>query len=279
LSNVAIAIEQQFGSGVLIVAWSLAVEEQFYLLWAPIVRRLAHDALVRFCLVLIVVAVLLRIVLVIANVYPATLYVLPFTRMDALAMGALLALLARRGAGLAAWSRHARAVGLFAVLCVVGVTVWDMDPTWRGTATQTIGYTCIALMFGCLLVLALAPDSRWIRPALGNPYLRTLGKYSYALYLLHLPIRAFIRDHVYGPGEFHSLFGSQLPGQLLFYVLAGTAALIVAWCSWHLLEKHFIQLKRYFPMDVVTRRQTPAYAFDAVAHGRPRRAAIEDAGY
>jgi peptidoglycan/LPS O-acetylase OafA/YrhL len=57
-----------------------------------------------------------------------------------------------------------------------------------------------------------------------------LGKYSYALYLCHLPLRALIRDIFYGPLRaagsskptflFTKLLGSQIPGQLLYYVMA-----------------------------------------------------------
>jgi peptidoglycan/LPS O-acetylase OafA/YrhL len=239
------------GGGPLGVTWSLAIEEQFYLLWAPIVHRLHRGALVRLCIALIVVAVVLRVVLLIAGVHPVVLYMLPFTRMDALAIGALLAISMRSTGGGVALSRMARRVGPIAVLAVLGVIVWDMDSTWRGTAMQTIGYTCIAIMFGCLLVLTIAPDSRWVGPLMANRHLRMFGKYSYALYLLHLPIRAFIRDYVYGPRELHTLFGSQLPGQVLFYAAGVCAALAAAWCSWHLFEKRFLRLKRYFPMEPV----------------------------
>jgi peptidoglycan/LPS O-acetylase OafA/YrhL len=256
LSNFMIAAEERFGSGPLIVTWSLAIEEQFYLLWAPVVYRLRHAAIVRLCIVLIVVALGARIAMMMAGVHPAALYVLPFTRMDALAIGALLAVYVRRAGSVAALSQLARRIGPFAALCVLGVLVWDMDPTWRGTATQTIGYTLLAIMFGCLLVLTIAPDSRWVRPLMANRHLRTFGKYSYALYLFHLPIRALIRDHVYGPAEFHTLFGSQLPGQLLFYALGIAAALAAAWCSWHLFEKHLLRLKGYFPLEPAAGRET-----------------------
>ena len=85
----------------------------------------------------------------------------------------------------------------------------------------------------------------WSR-AFANPVLRVLGKYSYALYLFHNPMRALVRDLVYGPESFATFLGSKMPGQFLFYVLSFAVTLPVAWLSWHLFEKHFLTLKRFF---------------------------------
>jgi peptidoglycan/LPS O-acetylase OafA/YrhL len=247
LSNFAAAAERQLGTGVLIVAWSLAIEEQFYALWAPVVHRVRPRVLVRLCVGLVAAAAFLRAALVTVDTAPVAVYVLPFARMDALALGALVALLIRQQ-GVHALVRPALLVGPCAALLVVGTALWDQDPTWRGTATQTVGYTANALMFASLVVVSLAGSTSRIGHVLASGWLRTFGKYSYALYLLHLPIRALVRDHVYGPDQFASVLGSDLPGQLLFYGVSTAAALLTAWCSWHLLEKHFLRLKTLFPM-------------------------------
>jgi peptidoglycan/LPS O-acetylase OafA/YrhL len=87
----------------------------------------------------------------------------------------------------------------------------------------------------------------------GSAFLRTFGKYSYGLYLIHLPLRALIRDRIYGSSDrpawihYPRLFGSELPGQMLFYLVAGGASLAGAWLSFHLFEKQFLKLKRFFP--------------------------------
>jgi peptidoglycan/LPS O-acetylase OafA/YrhL len=247
LSNFAIAAEQQFGSGVLIVAWSLAIEEQFYLLWAPVVRYLSLATLQRLCIELMAIALLLRIGMVWYDVYPAALYVLPFTRMDALAFGSLIALLGRKEGGLARLKRPATIAAACASLVVLGATVWDRDPSWGGEATQTIGYTALAVFFGSFLVIALeAAPRQVIRRALLHPFLRAMGTYSYALYLLHLPVRGLIRDHLFGPEAFPTVLGSQLPGQLIFYLVAAVPCIALAWVSWHVFEKHFLKMKARF---------------------------------
>ncbi len=76
--------------------------------------------------------------------------------------------------------------------------------------------------------------------------------YAYGLYLLHMPVRAFVREHVYGPASrsaplhFPWVDGSEIFGQLLFYPVALAAIVPVAWLSYHLFEKHFLKLKRFF---------------------------------
>ena len=113
---------------------------------------------------------------------------------------------------------------------------------------QTVGYTLIALFFGSLLVLVLCarPDGALAR-CFDSAFLRSFGKYSYALYLFHLPLRALIRDTLFGPAQFPFVLGSQIPAQLFFYVISTALAFAFAFASWHLYEKQFLKLKRYFP--------------------------------
>jgi peptidoglycan/LPS O-acetylase OafA/YrhL len=65
--------------------------------------------------------------------------------------------------------------------------------------------------------------------------------------LFHVPIRRFIRDEYFPIASFPTLFGSPLPGQLLFYVVATAPAFALAWASWHLFEKRVLALNRFFP--------------------------------
>ena len=80
-----------------------------------------------------------------------------------------------------------------------------------------------------------------------------------------MPVRAVIRDMIYGPNfngsrfgdamfTFPKIAGSELPGQILFYIPAFAACWFAGWLSWNLYEKHFLQLKRFFPY--ARKRQT-----------------------
>jgi peptidoglycan/LPS O-acetylase OafA/YrhL len=72
------------------------------------------------------------------------------------------------------------------------------------------------------------------------------GRYSYCLYLIHLPVMWTMRSLVFDPARAPVVMGSALPAQLLFWPLAILPALALAWLSWRALEEPFQRLKRYF---------------------------------
>ena len=267
VSNFAIARAGKTRHGVLDVTWSLAIEEQFYLLWPAVVALCSRRALVRIAAGLAVTSLLARLGLHYLSSYNNfSIYVLTPCRLDGLATGAILAVWAREPGGLARFQRPARAA-FFAILPVViaiplveQVIAPNDFGVGYGSVFITVGFTLLAALFGALLILVVSaePGSRLHR-AFSSKFLRTFGKYSYGVYLFHLPIRALIRDRIFGPANrearIHSprLLGSELPGQLLFYLVAGAAALGVAWVSFQVFEKQFLKLKRAFPSGAAPR--------------------------
>jgi peptidoglycan/LPS O-acetylase OafA/YrhL len=107
----------------------------------------------------------------------------------------------------------------------------------------------LALFFGAVICLCLNLKSEGMASRfLTSNFMRLLGRLSYAIYLFNFPLRAVIRDTFYGPSKFMMVFGSQLPGQFIFYVMATSVTIVAAWVSWHLWEMPFLRLKRFFPM-------------------------------
>jgi peptidoglycan/LPS O-acetylase OafA/YrhL len=261
LSNVAIARAHQFRHPVLDVSWSLAIEEQFYLLWPLVVLACARRTLLRVTAGLIAAALLLRVGLVLAHQDAYATYVLTPCRLDALAVGALLSLLARAPGGLAPWRRAAAWAAPLAGLVALAAVRFELPERGgvvlpgTGWPLATFGFTAIAVGSGALLVLALtAPPASLLARALSTRPLRLFGEVSFGIYLFHLPVRAVIRDRVFGPGwsaarwKFPVLAGAEVGGQLVFDALAAGAALGLAWLSYRLFEARFLALKRRFPM-------------------------------
>jgi peptidoglycan/LPS O-acetylase OafA/YrhL len=206
-------------------------------------------------------------------------YVLTPGRLEGLALGALIALHLRGGsAGKAETGapssnaepgrRLAKLVPIAKVVAPVcllisvafeGSRFLQEDPPHSHTMyTAYAGYTIVAVGFSAVLVLALAarPGSWWYRFWTFTP-LMSFGKYSYAIYLVHMPVRAVIRDLFFGPNQrgnrfggalidFPMIAGSELLGQILFFVPAFAACWVVGWLSWNLFEKHFLKLKKHF---------------------------------
>ena len=155
--------------------WSLAVEEQFYLVWPGIVLAASARSLRRVCAGGIVLALAFRVLLHLHNTGLA-IYVLMPTRMDALLVGAWLAITPVS-------SRAASVVGVTAGI-LAGAILATHEAHSR--IVETIGYTAIALSAGALVSLA-TQDERLIRVLSWRP-LRTAGKYSYGAYLWQIVV-------------------------------------------------------------------------------------------
>ena len=252
-----------FRHGILDVSWSLAIEEQFSIVWPSVVALLSRRALVGACCGLIVAAFLGRLTVVALGGPEMGVHSFTTSRMDTLAVGALIALAARGPGGLASLVRPSRVIGGVAAAWLV---VDLLTGGWPGgIAAHSVSYSAFAAAYGALLVAAIAaPPKSWLARALTARPLTVLGAYSYALYLFHYPILGVIRDAVYGPARFPRLLGSPLPGQLFFYVVATLPALACAWVSWQCYEKQFLKLKRYFGPERPKAAPAPAPALALV---------------
>lgn len=258
LSNVLIGIHHDFRHGFIDISWTLAIEEQFYVVWPLLVFLLSARTLMRLCAILIVGAIAFRLMLLLSGADPITVYVLTPGRLDSLAIGAFIAVASRSVGGVAFLRRAARPVLLVAGGSILLLAIVEGGFYEYTVPMQVLGYSLLALFFGSLLTMInqTSPGSRLAR-VIGWAPLRVFGKYSYALYLCHVPVRATLADTLYGPSQFLTLAGSPLPGLLIYYVISSGLALALAWISWHLYECHFLALKRFF---VTQRRLAPGSA-------------------
>ena len=225
--------------------WSLAIEEQFYLIWPLVVFLSNPTQLRRFCLALILGALVLRIYLVVSGYNPIAVYVLTPTRMDSLAFGAILALVSR-GKELSDVALKANRRILFLAAVALGcLCLWRHGWSEQDSVVQTIGYTIQGMFFASLLLhVQGAGSSGRIARFFGTATLRKIGHYSYAMYVLHPMVGGFLE-----PRLLRFATRAALPwheSQLLFLVLGIAATFAVAAISWYLLESRFLSLKRYF---------------------------------
>jgi peptidoglycan/LPS O-acetylase OafA/YrhL len=240
-TNIVIALEG-FGSfGALDHFWSLAIEEHFYFVWPFLVLALSRERLLALAIAICVLAPAGRALGVLADVSPDAIYALTPLRMDSLAAGAWLALMARSPAGVERLRSPAAAV---AILSLVGVAAIVMvrGTTYHSDAyMQVFGYSLLAWFSASLIVLALTRTAFQSFFSLG--VLRWLGKYSYGLYVWH-PIVFIIVLHT----DFaRALRANDDPvHQFLSVGLAVAIALAVTIISWQCAEKQFLKLKTRF---------------------------------
>jgi peptidoglycan/LPS O-acetylase OafA/YrhL len=137
--------------------------------------------------------------------------------------------------------------GAAAVALLVLLRCVSDNPYAAGGGPLTLHYTLFAALFGVVLVWAVTASPAGLSGRFWNSRpLRFFGKYSYGMYvfqLLLVPALLFL----FPPAQLNELCGSVFLGRMLYLVAATGATLAVSLLSWHLYEKHFLKLKRYFP--------------------------------
>jgi peptidoglycan/LPS O-acetylase OafA/YrhL len=244
-TNFLVALRNAWPHGLLDVSWSLCIEEHFYMAWPLLVFATGKRTLQRLLLSIIVLSVIVRAMMWHWGFSSLQIYVLTFTRLDGLAFGSLLSLslsgLATNGPRLQkkAWRGFLVSAAGVAALLVSGRTGFDSQ------AIALFGYTLISGMFALLLAaILLSPPNGKLTTLFERSWLRALGRYSYALYLVHMPIRSILRDRLpFGDTQFRTLREFAMLGQVAFYLVSVGVSLLVAWVSWNVLEKRFLALK------------------------------------
>ncbi len=217
--------------GTLGPTWSLAIEEQFYLAWTPIVRCIPPRWLLLAASTMLVTSPVVRLFFG-GHFTPTN----TLTHLDGLAVGSLLAIALR----VLPWPRTVWK-GIARVALAVGAAGVALMLHHGSAYTDTL----LAAGFGGMLLTALLGQGA-PRPSL---YLRTLtfrplllmGKVSYSLYLTHILVFSILGNYVDKPLE---RFG--IPGNLAIVAIRLAASIGVAALLWVSFEKPILNLKRYF---------------------------------
>lgn len=224
--------------------WSLAVEEQFYLVW-PVLIFFIRDRrkLLWTAAMLAAVAPITRAFLLAHGAPFGHTYTLTFCRADSLLSGAWLALMIRGNLRpvvlrFAAPVFVASFLGCIAIAWKGGTFDWE-----QSRSINLYGYSVIAIASTAVIAMSLRSES-FVAKAMNISILRFLGKYSYGIYILH-HIVGFGVDLTIAP-FMHAHIQSKLVYHLLSMIVVLAITLPLAWFSYNFYEKPFLKLKRYF---------------------------------
>jgi peptidoglycan/LPS O-acetylase OafA/YrhL len=223
--------------------WSLAVEEHFYLVWPFLVWLLTPRGLVRACGALIAFAFALRWGLVATHHEPMDVYGFTPARIDTIAWGALLALMAEARGITPRMAQAARRALPIALLALVPIALHDRGLNPWSLWTQRFGLDAIAVAATSLVVIAVTtPRGSRLRGVLVSRPMRAFGRYSYGMYIYHLPILTFVLLPL-GIDEALRVKLGYFPGVIVFCVVTTTLCAGLAIASFELFETRFLRLK------------------------------------
>lgn len=237
--NIAMVLVPNMGSPVLGGTWSLAVEEQFYLILPLLIRLVPVPRLPLVLLGLAVLGILMRIGLFFALPTRAgqAAYLLLPCRWDPLFLGVLLAWVFRHPVWVkrvASAGRYLRVLTSILALGLVltavsarGVIMADGMTLW--------GYTLIGVFYALVVLLVLAGHAPWLAAALRQPTLVYIGTISYGIYVFHSPVNEVLHWIVLGAQpRFDTLSQGMVTG------LAFLTTILLADASWRWFEKPFV---------------------------------------
>ena len=244
-SNFLIAKNGAFVLAAINQFWSLSVEEHFYLLWPAVVGLTTNRTLRWISGACMVGAILLRALLITYWPSNPAAYVITPCRIDGLAFGALLASLVREN-GLPSVTRKSRFLALGAIFVMASLGLWQLSLKPGSPLMLVLGLSVNVLGYGGLHISSVAaPAGSLLGVIVQSRVLAFFGKYAYGLYIFHFPIQIIFQRLV--PFEtLHAHLGFPLLAIVAHTIIVGSVSVSVALLSFHLFEKHFLKLKRYF---------------------------------
>lgn len=240
VQNFWMASAGTLGTGWAVVTWSLAVEEQFYLMLPAVVKYVEERQLVYVLGFAIAFAPCLRILLF--RLLPASqgavaAFTLMPCRADALLLGALAALLVRRQSAWTYLVTHQRyLVGVFVILLGGVLYLTVKAPLQSGWPMVSFGYTWLGLCYVCLLLIAISGPGGFLGRVLRGRLLVWLGSVSYGAYLIHTVVLGL----AFGFLRHHSPKIANV-ADLMVVLFALCLTMTIAQLSWTFFEKPIVK--------------------------------------
>jgi peptidoglycan/LPS O-acetylase OafA/YrhL len=211
--------------------WTVSIEEQFYLIWPVIVKTFERRGLIIAAVGMFLLATVCRALFVFAGISGGYVYYGSTARCDSIALGILIALFMGQLPKVAGFARLLLVSG--------GVVGWTLASAWLTdqpgpiSMREVLGRLIISMAAGAILYGCLHSRSRFLT----SPWIISLGKVSYGLYLLHLTGLFLAKTLT------HPVSGTML---LVSKALGFVLTIVLAFASYRWVESPFLRLKDRF---------------------------------
>lgn len=230
--------------------WTLCIEEQFYLTWPALIGCVSPNRIARAMLCIVFGAMLLRTTLAFLGWNDECMKLTTIARVDASAVGGLLAY--------AYTKKRFDVLKRCSLLIIPGLTILFLRSALLMKDAQSppphfdynalfsaTGYTVLASGF-LALVLVNMSRTTILRSFLQNRILHSFSKYSYSIYLCHFPLMFVLIQLPLA--KVHAAVGS-FPTWLLFFGSLASISWAIAWLTYRVIEKPFLNLKDVLAPD------------------------------
>ena len=244
--NWSVAFYSYTRSHFLNILWTISLEEQFYVFWAPVYKKLIDNRKILYVIFasLILITLICRAVLVAFELPHPFIWVFTFTRLDSFVLGSFIAA-SKLDQYLISKNRSSNSLILWVMVFALTYIVI------KAPAIGAIGYhlvwfyLVVALLMSSILLLTLSSNS--FRKFLGKPTLVYLGKRSYGLYVYHFVAMdlagvLFLEFYPFMPGQKDRFVILTLGQGFLGFVLVLSMAVV----SYAFLERPFLLVKNKY---------------------------------
>ena len=225
--------------------WSLAVEEQFYIIWPLVIY------IVRKPKLLLAIAGLLLLAVISTRLYMWTIQVkdlnyfglYTYTRIDGICIGSMLAILQFMRSTFI--NRYF--TGLVLLLAALNFVFYFINKAYNFTYPYLaiVGYTTFAVLFAIIVHEVIQGNNKFLNRILNIRPLRFFGKISYGLYIFHWPVYLILYDWMDKKIR-AAITLSENNLAILVSILLTIIGVMVSIMSFYTFERYFLKKKKAF---------------------------------
>lgn len=220
--------------------WTLAVEEQFYLVWPLLIIFTPQRWLLPLIIIIVLSGTLFRITFISLGLTHFQSSMLTPSHFDTLGLGGVLSILFTFRPKYEKYLKTILTICFFSGFIILSGVLVSKLMGMSSTIEFIFGELGAGLIFTWLIGISATGKTGKLGVILNSPILIYLGKISYGMYVYHWFVPHIVK-------YLTEIYGISLPTnewfQLGFFSLI---SIVIAIVSWHLLEKPILGLKRKF---------------------------------